>query len=80
MLGITVDNEFGGSGMDAVAAVITHEELSASDPAFCLSYLAHSMLFVNNLNQNGNFEQKMKFLPKSCSGEFIGGVIIIIIM
>lgn len=74
LLGITVDTEFGGSGMDAVAAVIAHEELSASDPAFCLSYLAHSMLFVNNLNQNGNFEQKMKFLPKSCSGEFIGGM------
>jgi len=39
--------------MDALAAVITHEELSAADPAFCLSYLAHSMLFVNNLNQVG---------------------------
>lgn len=50
-LGITVDPEYGGSGLDAVAAVIAHEELSASDPAFCLSFLAHSMLFVNNLNQ-----------------------------
>ena len=40
--------------MDAVAAVIAHEELSSADPAFCLSFLAHSMLFVNNLNQNGN--------------------------
>lgn len=35
--------------MDATAACIAHEELSAADPAFCLSYLAHSMLFVNNL-------------------------------
>ena len=43
-------------GQDATAAVIVHEELSASDPAFCLSYLAHSMLFVNNLAFNGNGE------------------------
>ena len=54
LLGITVEEEFGGSGMDATAAVIVHEELSASDPAFCLSYLAHSMLFVNNVARNGN--------------------------
>ena len=60
MLGITVETEFGGSGMDAVAACIVHEELSSSDPSFCLSYLAHSMLFVNNLARNGNEEQKMK--------------------
>ena len=53
LLGITVEEEYGGSGMDATAAVIVHEELSASDPAFCLSYLAHSMLFVNNLARNG---------------------------
>jgi len=66
LLGITVPAEYGGSEMDAVAAVIAHEELSASDPAFCLSYLAHSMLFVNNLCQNGSHEQKMKFLPKVC--------------
>ena len=74
LLGITVDPQYGGSGMDAVAAVIAHEELSSSDPAFCLSYLAHSMLFVNNLAQNGNHEQKLKYLPKACTGEFIGGM------
>lgn len=50
------------------------EELSAADPAFCLSYLAHSMLFVNNLSQNGSHEQKTKFLPGACSGEKIGGM------
>src|SRR5262249_39526671 len=49
LLGITVPERFGGAGMDAVAAVIAHEELSASDPGFCLAYLAHSMLFANNL-------------------------------
>lgn len=48
-----MDPENGGSGMDAVAVAIAHEELSAADPAFCLSYLAHSLLFVNNLVQVG---------------------------
>ena len=50
------------------------EELSASDPALCLSYLAHSMLFVNNLSQNGCHEQKLKYLPDACSGKIIGGM------
>jgi len=74
LLGITVPVEYGGSGMDAVAASIVHEELSYSDPAFCLAYLAHSMLFVNNLTWNGNEEQKNKFLPDVCSGAKIGGM------
>jgi len=74
LLGITVPVEYGGSGMDATAAVIAHEELSSSDPAFCLSYLAHSMLFVNNLAQNGSDEQKQKYLPDVCSGACIGGM------
>ena len=58
LLGITVPERFGGAGMDAVAAVIAHEELSASDPGFTLAYLAHSMLFANNLYQNGSDEQR----------------------
>ena len=74
LLGITVDSNMGGSGMDAVAACIVHEELSAADPAFCLSYLAHSMLFVNNLEFNGTEEQRAQFLPAACSGEKIGGM------
>ena len=48
LLGITIPEQYGGSGFDAVSAVIVHEELSAADPGFCLAYLAHSMLFVNN--------------------------------
>lgn len=74
LLGITVPERFGGSGMDATAAVIAHEELSAVDPGFCLSYLAHSMLFVNNLAINGNDEQRERFLPKTCTGEWVGGM------
>jgi isovaleryl-CoA dehydrogenase len=74
LLGVTVESEYGGSGMDAIAACIAHEELSAADPAFCLSYLAHSMLFVNNLARNGNHQQKLKYLPRACSGEIICGM------
>lgn len=74
LLGITVPEEYGGAGMDATAAVIAHEELSASDPGFALAYLAHSMLSVNNLAQNGSHEQKSKYLPKLCSGEWIGAM------
>ena len=75
LLGVTVPEEYGGSGMDATAAVIIHEELAAADSAFTLSYLAHSMLFVNNVAQNGNEAQKREFLPRACSGEAICGII-----
>lgn len=74
LLGVTVPLDYGGSEMDAVAAVIVHEELSAVDPGFCLAYLAHSMLFVNNLAVNGNEAQKQKYLPGACSGELVGGM------
>jgi isovaleryl-CoA dehydrogenase len=74
ILGLTVEEQYGGSNMDATAVTIVHEEMSASDPAFCLSYLAHSLLFVNNLHANGSHEQKAAFLPKTCSGELIGGM------
>ena len=72
LLGLTVPEQYGGSAMDATAAAIVHEELSASDPGLCLAYLAHSMLFVNNLAVNGSEEQKKKYLPGSCSGELVG--------
>ena len=74
LLGITVPEEYGGSGMDPVAAVIVHEELSASDPGFCLAYLAHAMLCVNNISHNANDEQKKRWLPKLCTGEWVGAM------
>ena len=74
LLGITVPEEYGGAGMDAVAAAIVNEELSYSDPGLCLAYLAHSMLFANNLARNGSEEQKQRVLPKVCSGEWIGAM------
>jgi len=74
LLGLTVSEEFGGAGLDAVAAAIVHEELSYSDPGFALAYLAHSMLFANNLAHNGTSLQKQRILPLVCSGEWIGAM------
>lgn len=74
LLGITVSEDDGGSGMDAISAVIAHEELSASDPGFALAYLAHSMLFVHNFATNGSAEQKARYLDKVISGEWLAGM------
>lgn len=74
LLGITVGEDVGGAGMDAVAAVIAHEELASADPGFTLSYLAHAMLYANNLNQNGSDEQRRRFLPDACAGRSVGGM------
>ena len=67
-----VPEEYGGGGMDATAVAIINEEMSYSDPGFCLAYLAHDQLMANNLAQNGNEEQKLRILPRLCSGEWIG--------
>jgi len=74
LLGVTVPAEHGGAGLDAVAAVIVHHELSKSDPGFALAYLAHSMLFVNNFFWCSNDEQKARYLPRVLSGEWVGGM------
>ncbi|MEN0057906.1 MAG: acyl-CoA dehydrogenase family protein, partial [Bdellovibrio sp.] len=59
---------------DATAAVLVHEEISSSDPGFCLAYLAHTMLCVNNIAVNGNDEQRKRILPPLCSGEWVGSM------
>ncbi len=74
VLGLSISEEYGGAGLDAASVVIAHEELSYSDPAFCLSYLAHSILFGNNLHVNGSEEQKLQWLPSVCDGTTIGGM------
>ena len=56
LLGITVPEQYGGSNLGALGAVIAHEEISYSDPGFCLAYLAHAILCVNNLAFNGSEE------------------------
>ncbi len=74
LLGITVPAEDGGAGMDTVAAVIVHHELSRSDPGFCLAYLAHSMLFVNNFYHCSNAEQRARYLDKVLTGEWVAAM------
>jgi len=74
LLGLTVPENYGGAGLDASAVCLVHEELSASDPGFCLAYLAHTLLCVNNLAVNGSEAQKQKYLPKLSSGEFVGAM------
>lgn len=74
LLGLTVPEAYGGAGLDASAAALVHEEISAADPGFCLAYLAHSMLTVNNIAINCDEAQKQKYLPKLCSGEWVGAM------
>ena len=72
VLGITADPEYGGAGLGATAATIVMEEFGKADPGTTLSYLAHSILCVNNIDKNASKEQKAKYLPKLISGEHIG--------
>ena len=72
VLGITADPEYGGAGMGAVAATIAMEEFGRACAGSTLSYLAHSILCVNNIQNNGSSAQKEKYLPKLISGEHIG--------
>lgn len=74
LLGITSDPRHGGSGMDVVAATLVMEELGAVCASTALSYLAHSILAANNLSHNGSEVQKAQYLPKLCSGEWIGSM------
>ena len=75
LLGLLVkEEELGGSNMDLSAMLIAHEELSSSDPGFCLAYLAHSVLCVYNIYRNANEDQKRSILPGLCSGEKIGAM------
>jgi isovaleryl-CoA dehydrogenase len=74
LLGITVPEQYGGAAMDTIAATLVMEELGAACASTTLSYLAHSILAVHNLASNGSEAQKKKYLPKLCSGEWIGGM------
>jgi isovaleryl-CoA dehydrogenase len=74
LLGIIVPEEDGGAGLDAVAACIAMEEMGAVDASTTLSYLAHTILCVNQIAKNCSAEQKKKYLPKLISGQWIGGM------
>ena len=74
ILGITADPEYGGAGLGATAATIVMEEFGKACAGSTLSYLAHSMLCVNNIAVNASKEQQAKYLPKLISGEHIGAM------
>ncbi len=74
IMGITVDEEYGGAGADLLSAVIVVEELAKASPAIALSWAAHANLCCHNLNHNGSTAQKKKYLPPLCSGEHIGAL------
>jgi isovaleryl-CoA dehydrogenase len=74
LLGMTVDEPYGGSNMGYLAHSIAMEEISRASASVGLSYGAMSNLCLNQLNKNANEEQKQKYLPKLCSGEHIGAL------
>ncbi|MCZ6605439.1 MAG: acyl-CoA dehydrogenase family protein [Alphaproteobacteria bacterium] len=74
LLGMTVPDEYGGSGLSYLAHVVAMEEISRASASVGLSYAAHSNLCVNNIYLSANDEQRRKFLPKLCSGEWVGAL------
>ena len=74
LLGITVPEDYGGTGMGYLAHIVAMEEISRASASVGLSYGAHSNLCVNQINRNGNDAQKAKYLPKLISGEHIGAL------
>jgi isovaleryl-CoA dehydrogenase len=74
LLGITVPESYGGTGMGYLAHIVAMEEISRASASVGLSYGAHSNLCVNQINLNGSDAQKQKYLPKLISGEHIGAL------
>ena len=74
LLGMTVEEEYGGSGMGYLAHVVAMEEISRASGGIGLSYGAHSNLCLNQLRKNASEAQKHKYLPKLCSGEHVGAL------
>ena len=74
VLGITVEEEWGGAGMGYLEHCVAMEELSRASASVGLSYGAHSNLCVNQLRRNGNEDQKRRYLPKLISGEHVGAL------
>jgi isovaleryl-CoA dehydrogenase len=74
LLGMTVPEEYGGTGLGYLAHLVAMEEVSRASASVGLSYGAHSNLCVNNLYLNGSEAQRRKYLPKLCSGEHVGAL------
>ena len=74
LLGVTVEEAYGGADMGYLAHVICMEEISRASASVGLSYGAHSNLCVNQIRLNGSQQQKQKYLPKLLSGEHVGAL------
>ena len=74
LLGITVDERYGGSAMGYLAHIIVLEEISRVSASVGLSYAAHSNLCLNQIQRNGSESQKEKYLPDLCSGKKVGAL------
>src|SRR5437879_8013810 len=74
LLGVTVEEEYGGTAMGYLAHIIAMEEISRASASIGLSYGAHSNLCVNQIRRNGGDAQKRKYLPKLVSGEHVGAL------
>lgn len=74
LLGMTVDEQYGGSGLGYMEHIIAMQEISRASASVGLSYGACSNLCINQLSKNASHEQKLKYLPKLCSGEHIGAL------
>ena len=74
LLGLTVEEEYGGSGLGYLEHVVAVEEISRASASVGLSYGAHSNLCVNQIRRWGTPEQKARYLPKLCSGEHVGSL------
>ncbi len=74
LLGVTVEEEYGGAGMGYLEHVVAMEEISRASASVGLSYGAHSNLCVNQIRRNGSAEQKARYLPKLISGVHVGAL------
>ena len=74
LLGITVDEEYGGAGLGYLAHVVAMEEISRASASVGLSYGAHSNLCVNQIRRNANDDQKRRYLSKLVAGEYVGAL------
>jgi isovaleryl-CoA dehydrogenase len=74
LLGITVEEEYGGTNLGYLAHCVAMEEISRASASVGLSYGAHSNLCVNQIRKNGSEQQKHKYLPELCSGEKVGAL------
>jgi isovaleryl-CoA dehydrogenase len=74
LLGVTVEEDYGGTAMGYLAHIVAMEEISRASASVGLSYGAHSNLCVNQIRRNGNAAQKQKYLPRLVSGEHVGAL------